>query len=106
MFLIEATDNPRPVHKLCHQTQHPKQGHYLESPRARPEPLPAFMFQPTKAEETSQDTITGANDEQYLLSRSCSRYLRLIAKGKLLTRTDLDKLLQHVATKAAAAAAH
>jgi hypothetical protein len=29
-----------------------------------------------------------------------------IAKGKLLTRPDLDKLLQHVATKAAAAAAH
>jgi imidazolonepropionase-like amidohydrolase len=27
-----------------------------------------------------------------------------IAKGKLLTRTNLDKLLQHVATKAAAAA--
>jgi hypothetical protein len=21
---IEAADNPRPVHKLCHQTQHPK----------------------------------------------------------------------------------
>jgi hypothetical protein len=24
-LLIEAADNPRPVHKLCHQTQHPKQ---------------------------------------------------------------------------------
>jgi hypothetical protein len=24
VLLIEATDNPRPVHKLCHQTQHPK----------------------------------------------------------------------------------
>ena len=24
MLLIEAADNPRPVHKLCHQTQHPK----------------------------------------------------------------------------------
>src|SRR6266704_1211256 len=34
---IEAADNPRPVHKLCHQTQHPKQDHHLESPRARPE---------------------------------------------------------------------
>src|SRR5260370_17226983 len=25
VLLIEAADNPRPVHKLCHQTQHPKQ---------------------------------------------------------------------------------
>ncbi len=39
MLLIEAADNPRPVHKLYHQTQHPKQDHYLESPRARPEPV-------------------------------------------------------------------
>jgi hypothetical protein len=29
MLLIEATDNPRPVHKLCHQTQHPKQDLWL-----------------------------------------------------------------------------
>src|SRR5205823_13214662 len=35
VFLIEAADNPRPVHKLCHQTQHPKQDHHLESPRTR-----------------------------------------------------------------------
>src|SRR5438094_5273433 len=33
VLLIEAADNPRPVHKLCHQTQHPKQDHHLESPR-------------------------------------------------------------------------
>src|SRR5947208_10603183 len=39
VLLIEAADNPRPVHKLCHQTQHPKQDHHLESPRARPESL-------------------------------------------------------------------
>jgi len=37
VLLIEAADNPRPVHKRCHQTQHPKQDHHLESPRARPE---------------------------------------------------------------------
>src|ERR1035441_2077615 len=42
--LIEAADNPQPVHQLCHQTQHPKQDHHLESPRARPEPLPALSF--------------------------------------------------------------
>jgi len=41
VLLIEAADNPRRVHRLCHQTQHPKQDHHLESPRARPEPLPA-----------------------------------------------------------------
>jgi hypothetical protein len=35
VLLIETADNPRPIHKLCHQTQHPKQDHYLESPRAR-----------------------------------------------------------------------
>src|SRR5438477_452678 len=35
VLLIEAADNPRPVHKLCHQTQHPKQDHHLESPRTR-----------------------------------------------------------------------
>jgi hypothetical protein len=29
MFLIEATANPRPVYKLCYQTQHPKQDHLL-----------------------------------------------------------------------------
>ena len=34
VLLIEATDNPRPVHKLCHQTRHPKQDHHLESPRS------------------------------------------------------------------------
>lgn len=44
VLLIEAADNPRPVHKLCHQTQHPKQDHRLESPRARPESLPALSF--------------------------------------------------------------
>ena len=44
VLLIEAADNPRPVHKLCHQTQHPKQDHHLESPRARPESLPALSF--------------------------------------------------------------
>ena len=44
VLLIEAADNPRPVHKLCHQTQHPKQDHHLESPRARPEFLPALPF--------------------------------------------------------------
>jgi len=44
VLLIEAADNPRPVRKLCHQTQHPKQDHHLESPRARPEPLPALSF--------------------------------------------------------------
>src|ERR1039457_2293241 len=44
VLLIEAPDNPRPVHKLCPQTQHPKQDHHLESPRARPEPLPALSF--------------------------------------------------------------
>jgi hypothetical protein len=44
VLLIEATDNPRPVHKLCHQTQQPKQDHHLESPRTRPEPLPALSF--------------------------------------------------------------
>src|ERR1019366_1648379 len=45
VLLIEAADNPRPVHQLCHQTQHPKQDHHLESPRARPEPLPALSFE-------------------------------------------------------------
>src|SRR5438874_2122593 len=44
VLLIEAADNPRPVHKLCHQTQHPKQDHHLESPRARPESLPGLSF--------------------------------------------------------------
>jgi len=44
MPLIEATDNPRTVHNLCRQTQHPKQDHHLESPRTRPEPLPALSF--------------------------------------------------------------
>ena len=44
VLLIEAADNPRPVHKLCHQTQHPKQDHRLESPRTRLEPLPAMSF--------------------------------------------------------------
>jgi hypothetical protein len=44
VLLIEAADNPRPVHKLCHQTQDPKQDHHLESPRARPESLPALSF--------------------------------------------------------------
>ena len=44
VLLIEAADNPRPVHKLCHHTQHPKQDHRLKSPRARPEPLPALSF--------------------------------------------------------------
>jgi len=44
VLLIEATDNPRPVHKLCHQTQHPKQDHHLESPRTRPESLPALSL--------------------------------------------------------------
>jgi transposase-like protein len=34
VLLIEAADNPRPVHKLLRQTQHPKQDHHLESPRA------------------------------------------------------------------------
>ncbi len=34
VLLIEAADNPRPVDKLCHQTQHPKQDHHLGSPRA------------------------------------------------------------------------
>ena len=29
MLLVEATDNPRPVRKLCHQTQHRKQGHLV-----------------------------------------------------------------------------
>lgn len=27
VHLIEAADNPRPVHKLSQQTQHPKQDH-------------------------------------------------------------------------------
>src|SRR5207302_9965771 len=31
VLLIEAADNPRPVHKLCHQTQHPKQDHTTSS---------------------------------------------------------------------------
>src|SRR4029077_13162977 len=41
VLLIEAANNPRPVHKLCHQTQHPKQDHYFEFPRARPELQPS-----------------------------------------------------------------
>src|SRR5437879_9506080 len=45
VLLIEAADNPRPVHKLCHETQHPIQDHHLESPRARPEPLPALPLE-------------------------------------------------------------
>jgi len=44
VLFIEAADNPRPVHKLCRQTQHPKQDHHLEPPRARPESLPALSF--------------------------------------------------------------
>jgi len=44
VLLIEAADNPRPVHKLCRQTQDPKQDHHLESPRARPESLPSLSF--------------------------------------------------------------
>ena len=44
VLLIEAADNPRPVHKLCQQTQDPKQDHHLASPRARPESLPALSF--------------------------------------------------------------
>src|SRR5467141_1331180 len=44
VLLIEAADNARPVHRLCHQTQHPTQDHHLESPRARPESLPALSF--------------------------------------------------------------
>jgi hypothetical protein len=44
VLLIEAADIARPVHKLCHQTQYPKQDQHLESPRARPVPLPALSF--------------------------------------------------------------
>src|SRR5437773_10664448 len=44
VLLTEAADNPRPVHTLSHQPQHPKQDHHLESPRARPESLPALSF--------------------------------------------------------------
>ncbi len=57
VLLIEATDNPRPVHKLCHQTQHPKQDHYLESPRTRPEPLPALSF------DASQQVVQKQEEE-------------------------------------------
>src|SRR5207237_3400499 len=44
VLLIEAAGNPRPVHKRCHQTQHPEQDHRRESPRAWPESLPALSF--------------------------------------------------------------
>ena len=57
MLLIEATDNSRPVHKLCHQTQHPRQDHHLESPRTRPEPLPALSF------DASQQVVQKQEEE-------------------------------------------
>src|SRR5438874_6484592 len=58
VLLIEAADNPRPVHKLCHQTQHPKQDHHLESPRARPESLPALSF------DSSQQVVQKQEEKQ------------------------------------------
>src|ERR1039458_7485056 len=39
VLFIEAADNPRPVHQLCHQTQYPKQDHHLESPRGPTPPI-------------------------------------------------------------------
>src|SRR5438105_3678022 len=58
VLLIEAADNPRPVHKLCHQTQHPKQDHHLESPRARPESLPGLSF------DSSQQVVQKQEEKQ------------------------------------------
>src|SRR5437773_2423547 len=77
VLLIAAADNPRPVHKLCHQTQHPKQDHHLESPRARPESLPALSF------DSSQQVVQKQEEKQqrrYVVPRP----RMLLHGGKLL----------------------
>src|SRR5205085_7627644 len=77
VLLIEAADNPRPVHKLCHQTQHPKQDHHLESPRARPESLPALSF------DSSQQVVQKQEEKQQR-SYVVPRPRMLMQGGKLL----------------------
>jgi hypothetical protein len=89
VLLIEAADNPRPVHKLCRQTQHPKQDHRLESPRARPEPLPALSFGASMPRMPGVTDFSRFNIMGVVLSIRTTRTARIWDSGRERQTADL-----------------